>query len=201
MAERGREHRGPRVSALDNLGYDAVEGIDTRVLEGKLAERAGLGVRVLGLDEIAQHKGHRDVVGVLSDIACGQGDRGLEQSYCCGLMKTDTLIRVIRLRRRCPTMTENRQTYTAEFKREAVRLVTEQRYGVAETARNLGINVHMLRRWKQAYTVSPPAAFPGNGRLTLEPNELRQRRDENKRLRMERDILKKAMRFFVNEPS
>ena len=59
----------------------------------------------------------------------------------------------------------------------------------------------MLRRWKQAYTVSPPAAFPGHGRLTLEHNELRQLRDEVKRLRMERDILKKAMRFFVNEPS
>jgi transposase len=43
-------------------------------------------------------------------------------------------------------MTEKRKTYTAEFKREAVRLVTAQRYGVAETARNLGINVNMLRR-------------------------------------------------------
>jgi transposase-like protein len=46
-------------------------------------------------------------------------------------------------------MTEKRKTYTAECKREAVRLVTEQHYGVAETARNFGINVNMLRRWKQ----------------------------------------------------
>jgi transposase-like protein len=46
-------------------------------------------------------------------------------------------------------MTEKRQTSTAEFKREAVRLITEQRYGVAETARNLGMNVHRLRRWTQ----------------------------------------------------
>jgi transposase len=72
VAERGRAHRWPRVSALANLGYDAVEGIDTRVLEGKLSARAGLGVRVLGIDEIAQHKGHRDVVCVLSDIERGQ---------------------------------------------------------------------------------------------------------------------------------
>jgi transposase len=63
-------------------------------------------------------------------------------------------------------MTEKRKTYTAEFKREAVRLVTEQRYSVAETARNLGINVNMLRRWKQECTVNTAAAFPGNGRLT-----------------------------------
>ena len=35
-------------------------------------------------------------------------------------------------------MTEKRKSYTADFKREAVRLVTEHQYGVAETARNLG---------------------------------------------------------------
>jgi transposase len=46
-------------------------------------------------------------------------------------------------------MAEQRKTYTAEFKREAVRLVAEPCYGVAETARNLGLNVNMLRRWKQ----------------------------------------------------
>jgi transposase len=65
----------------------------------------------------------------------------------------------------------------------------------------LGINVNMLRRWKQEYTTHGAAGFPGNGRLTPEQEELRQLRDEVKRLRMERDILKKAMRFFVNEPN
>jgi transposase len=98
-------------------------------------------------------------------------------------------------------MTEKRKTYTAEFKREAVRLVTEQRYGVADTARNLGLNVNRRRRWKQAHTVHPSAAFPGNGRLLPEQAALRQLRDEGKRLRMERDIFNKAMRFFGNEPS
>jgi transposase len=77
----------------------------------------------------------------------------------------------------------------------------EQRYGVAETARNVGIHVHMLRRWKQAYTANTQAAFPGNSHLPLAQEELRQLRDEVKRLRMERDMLKKAMRFFVNESS
>jgi transposase len=98
-------------------------------------------------------------------------------------------------------MAEKRKLYTAEFKREAVRLITEQRYGVAATARNLGINVNMLRRWKQQYTTHTQAAFPGNGHLPPAQEELRQLRDEVKRLRMERDILKKAMRFFVNESS
>jgi transposase-like protein len=97
-------------------------------------------------------------------------------------------------------MTANRKTDTAECTREAVRLVTEQRDGVAETARHVGIHVNRLRRWNQAYTVSTPAAVPGNGRLTREPNELRQLRDEGKRRRMERDSLKQAMRFFGNAP-
>ena len=98
-------------------------------------------------------------------------------------------------------MAEERKTYTAAFKQEAVCLITEQRYGVAETARHLGINVNMLRRWKQEYTAKAAAAFPGNGHLAPEQAELRQLREENKRLKMEREILKKAMRFFVNEPS
>ena len=98
-------------------------------------------------------------------------------------------------------MAEKRKTYTAEFKQEAVRLIMEQRYGVAETARNLGINTNMLRRWKQEYAGNPQTAFPGNGRLTPDQEDLRQLREENKRLKMEREILKKAMRFFVNEPN
>jgi transposase-like protein len=43
-------------------------------------------------------------------------------------------------------MAEKRKVYSTACKQEAVRLIIEQRYGVAETARNLGINVNMLRR-------------------------------------------------------
>ena len=46
-------------------------------------------------------------------------------------------------------MTERRQKYTAEFKRDAVKLVTEQGYAIAEAARNLGHNGNMLGRWKR----------------------------------------------------
>ena len=96
-------------------------------------------------------------------------------------------------------MAEKRKVSSTEFTQEAVRLMTAQRYGVAETARHLGINVNRLRRWKQEYTANAHTALPGNGRLTSEQEELRQLRDEVKRLRMERDIVKKAMGFFVNE--
>jgi transposase len=98
-------------------------------------------------------------------------------------------------------MAEQRKTYTTELQQEAVRLLTDQRDGVAETARNLGVNVNMLCRWTQEYTPNATAAFPGNGRLTPEQEALRQRREDNKRLKMARDICKNAMRFFGNEPN
>lgn len=96
-------------------------------------------------------------------------------------------------------MTEKRQTSTAECKRAAVRLGTAQRDSVVEPARHLGIHVHMRRRWKQAQTVHTSAALPGKGRLTPEQAARRQRRDEVKRRRLERNILNKALRCFVNE--
>ena len=96
-------------------------------------------------------------------------------------------------------MAEKRQTYTPECKREAVRLVTEYHYGMAEAARNLGINTNRLRRWKREFADQANGAFPGKGRLSPEQEELHRLRAENKRLRMEREILKKAAAFFANE--
>ena len=63
-------------------------------------------------------------------------------------------------------MTEKRQTYTAEFKCEAVRLVTEHGYGVGEAARNVGLNANMLQRWKRALAAREHGVFPGKGRLS-----------------------------------
>lgn len=98
-------------------------------------------------------------------------------------------------------MSEKRRNYSAEFKREAIRLITDHGYGVSETARNLGINANMLRRWKRQMHDEQNGAFPGKGHLALEHEELRRLRHENKRLRMERDILKKATAFFAKESS
>ena len=96
-------------------------------------------------------------------------------------------------------MTQKRKNYTAEFKREAVRLVTEQGYSMSQAARNLDININMLRRWKYQMNEQGQDAFPGKGRLLPEQEELYRLREENKRLRMEREILKKTVTFFANE--
>jgi transposase len=96
-------------------------------------------------------------------------------------------------------MARQRRTYTSEFKIEAVKLVTEQSYSVAEAARSLDIGETLLRSWKIAFQAEGDQAFPGNGCLPAVDEELRRLRADNKRLLMERDILKKAAAFFARE--
>ena len=94
-----------------------------------------------------------------------------------------------------------RRQYTAAFRQEAVRLITEQGYGVTEAARNLGSNAHMLGRWKRQITQQNNGGYRGNSPLAAEQEELQRLRQEVKRLRMERESLKKAALFFANESS
>jgi transposase len=83
-----------------------------------------------------------------------------------------------------------RKTYTKEFKQDAVRLVTEQGYKQTEAARNLGIDRRMLGRWIGEFQSDESEAFRGQGKMTSEGEELRRLREENRRLKMEREILK-----------
>ena len=94
-------------------------------------------------------------------------------------------------------MSQKRQhkSYSVEFKQEAVGLVTEQGYSVAEAARSLGIRSNLLYRWKQQLEESKGGAV-----LTADERaELLLLRKEVKRLRMEKEILKKASAFFAKE--
>ncbi len=92
-----------------------------------------------------------------------------------------------------------RSKYSKEFKVEAVKLVTEQGYSISEAALNLGINANMLGRWKTLMANRGDTAFPGNGKMDGVEEELRRLREENRRLKMEREILKKAAAFFARE--
>jgi transposase len=97
-------------------------------------------------------------------------------------------------------MTEKkRKDYTTEFKREAVRLVIDEGYKAAEAARSLDINGNMLGRWVREFRDASESAFPGKGNLSPEQEEISRLREENKRLRLEREILKKATAFFAKE--
>jgi transposase len=96
-------------------------------------------------------------------------------------------------------MARQRRTYTSEFKVEAVKLITEKGYSVAEAARSLDIGETLLRSWKISLQANGDQAFPGNGRLPAHEEELRLLRADVKRLLMEREILKKAAAFFARE--
>ncbi len=96
-------------------------------------------------------------------------------------------------------MAKRRRTYTPEFKAEAVKLVTEQGYSIAEAARSLGVHETLLRSWKQAVQAQGDQAFPGHSSPPPFEAELRRLRAENQRLRTERDILKKATALFARE--
>jgi len=97
-------------------------------------------------------------------------------------------------------MGKKRNHYSKEYKIEAVRLVVEEGRRVSEVARELGISEGLLRRWKKRYEEGKEDPFPGSGRLSPEDEAFRQLKRENERLRMERDILKKAVAIFSVEP-
>lgn len=92
-----------------------------------------------------------------------------------------------------------RKRYSREFKLEAVKLVTERGVTLAQAARDLGVHVNVLRAWVREHRADPTHAFPGHGVQKPEEGELTRLRREVARLKMERDILKKAAAFFAKE--
>ncbi len=94
---------------------------------------------------------------------------------------------------------KSRRSYTREFKMEAVRLIIEKGYSIAEASRNLGVEYSVLRRWKKQLSADPQNAFPGKGRLKAPDEELRRLQNELDRVKEERDILKKALAYFAED--
>jgi transposase len=88
-----------------------------------------------------------------------------------------------------------RRSFTEEFKAEAVSLVLDQGMSASQVARDLDLTLSSLRSW-----VEQAKADRGEGGLTTdEKEELRRLRRENRELKMEREILKKAAAFFAKE--
>ena len=91
-------------------------------------------------------------------------------------------------------MGKQRRVYSKEFKLEAVRMVVEGGLSASQVARDLDVPYNVLIRWKQQAEKSGEQAFPGHGRPA--DQELARLKRENEVLRMERDILKKAVGIF-----
>jgi transposase len=90
--------------------------------------------------------------------------------------------------------------YDDDFKREAVRLVTEEGRSAASVERDLGIGNGAISRWRKSLSEDSKTPFPGKGKQRPEEAELRRLKRENEILQQERDILKKALAIFSKAP-
>lgn len=93
-----------------------------------------------------------------------------------------------------------RRSYDREFKISAVKLVLETGKSVKSIAAELGISENSLFNWKKKYMEDAKHAFPGKGHMKPEQEELRKKDREIAKLKMERDILKKAIAYFTKVP-
>lgn len=88
--------------------------------------------------------------------------------------------------------------YTAEFRESAVKLATETDQPIAQTARDLGVNENTLHTWISKY-YRPKSSVSNDDDKEHLYDELKRLRKENRKLKEERDILKKATAYFARE--
>jgi len=92
-----------------------------------------------------------------------------------------------------------RRQFTREFKLEAVKLVVERGVTAAQAARDLGVHENVLRKWVRELAADPQHSFPGAGVMKPQQAEIDRLKKEVAKLKMERDILKKAAAYFARE--
>ena len=90
------------------------------------------------------------------------------------------------------------QRYTPEFKEEAVRQVVQRGHTVAEVSARLGVSSHSLYQWIKA--IKPDNTEKQTAELVEAKSEVLKLRAQLHRTEEERDILKKAARYFAREP-
>jgi transposase len=95
----------------------------------------------------------------------------------------------------------SRRKYTDEFKREAVRLATAPGGSVAGVATDLGIDRSVISSWVRKTRQGRYEPTQGKPLKTESQGELEQLRRELARVKMERDILKKALGYFAKDPT
>lgn len=92
-----------------------------------------------------------------------------------------------------------KQTFSKEFKQEAVRLLNAQEKDAAQLARELGVRRNQLYKWQQELQAYGDEAFPGQGRRPKMQDETFTLKAKIKKLEQENEILKKAAVYFAKE--
>jgi transposase len=90
------------------------------------------------------------------------------------------------------------QRYSPEFKEEAARQIVDRGYSVAEVSKRLGVSAHSLYKWVKA--IKPDKTEEQAAALIEAKSEVLKLRAQLRRTEEERDILKKAARYFAKEP-
>lgn len=96
-------------------------------------------------------------------------------------------------------MGEVNRHFSREFKVHAVQLVTEKGLAVSKVARELDIHPILLHLWKRKYLAEGDKAFVGKGRAKPDDIKLRRLRRELRKVKEERDILKRALASFSKQ--
>lgn len=91
------------------------------------------------------------------------------------------------------------QRFSAQFKREAVKLLETSDKPITQLALELGVPRNRLYKWRDTLRVQGADAFPGSGRRSLEQLEIARLKRELADAREENEILKKAEAYFANE--
>lgn len=94
-------------------------------------------------------------------------------------------------------MSQTRRKFDRSYKLKAVEL-SYQRSNIKELADELGIRVELIYRWRSEFAARKEASFPGNGKIdqTEAETEIARLKKELEEMRLERDILKKAVGIF-----
>lgn len=87
--------------------------------------------------------------------------------------------------------------YSSEFKLEAVKRIERTGESVTKVAAELGVKPTTMQGWLKKYKKSPQAPFPGSGHLNPEDEKLKRLERENRELKEEVEILKKAAAYFA----
>ncbi len=96
-------------------------------------------------------------------------------------------------------MNRERKSYTTDFKLEVARMIVDQGMGVTQVTKDMNIGPSAIRRWVDQYRAEQ-LGQPGMGRpITAEQQRIRQLEQENRQLRSDNDLLKKASAFFARE--
>lgn len=96
-------------------------------------------------------------------------------------------------------MSKNRRVFTTEFRQECVDLVVNQGYGVPQAAKAMQVGLSSMQRWVRQYRQEMMGITPKSSAISPEQIRIQQLEAENRKLKRDNELLKKASAFFAAE--